>query len=258
MDSFIIPRFHHSRGSRAMSVPKRQVYLRCNGKALRTTVDEVVEFFAGCGKPTSVLNKYGEEPEGGVLHERVLVTFKKDKAAEKAVALSGQQLSSREIVIGINILPPRPKGGATGSVRAFVGNLPFDAPELTIREHFAACGTIQFIRFAADADGNPRGFCHVIFADPPNLRGEALAAALALDGTTLLGRTISVGPSESKKPPKKKAPKRAAPDGSEPEVKKVLRPAEWRHDRAAGLTMPRKSWKRPSASHDDANGPAPS
>ena len=57
------------------TVPKRQVYMRCNGRPLRTSVDDVCSFFESCGKPLSILNKWGEVPEDGQLHERVLVVM---------------------------------------------------------------------------------------------------------------------------------------------------------------------------------------
>ena len=222
---------------------KRQVYIRCHGRALKTTVDEVIEFFSACGKPVSVLNKFGEVPEDGSLHETVLVTFKKNKAVEKAIGQSGATLSGREVVIGLNTRPPKPKGGAQGSVRAFVGNLPFDVAEDAVREHFSACGKILFIRFATDDEGKPRGFCHVIFEDRPSEPRKALNAALALGGSKLLDRAITVAPGEEK-PKKSRPPKRPAA-GSADEKPKKPRPAEWRHDRAAGLTMPRKKpWQR--------------
>ena len=48
---------------------KRQIYIRCNGRALKTTSSEVIEFFSACGKPTSILNKYGEPPgPDGIYH----------------------------------------------------------------------------------------------------------------------------------------------------------------------------------------------
>ncbi|KAL1507042.1 hypothetical protein AB1Y20_007904 [Prymnesium parvum] len=222
------------------SSSKRQVYLRCNGKALRTTVDEVVEFFSSCGKPVSVLNKYGEVPVDGELHELVLVSFKKNKAVEKAIAQSGGQLSGREVVIGLNTRPPKRRSGVLSSVRAFVGNLPFDVTEDAVRAHFAECGHIQFVRFATDESGTPRGFCHVIFEDHPSQPRKALEAALALDGSVMLDRAISVGPAEEKPRPQRK---RAA-SHNDAQSKKP-RPAEWRHDRAAGLTLPRqkKPWQ---------------
>ena len=58
----------------------KQVYVRCNGKPLITTAAEVETFFAACGKPTSVLNDFGEAPVDGTLKKLVLVSFKKNKA----------------------------------------------------------------------------------------------------------------------------------------------------------------------------------
>ena len=58
----------------------------------------MLKFFedAAVGKPTSVLNKWGEEPKAGRLYDLALVTFKKHKAVQRAVGLSGAQLSERE------------------------------------------------------------------------------------------------------------------------------------------------------------------
>jgi len=47
--------------------PRRQIYVRAKqGKPLQTSLDDLLKFFedAAVGKPTSVLNKFGEEPAG--------------------------------------------------------------------------------------------------------------------------------------------------------------------------------------------------
>ena len=234
--------------------------MRCNGKPLRTTAAEIVEFFASCGKPLSILNKFGEATsDTDEIKELALISFKKDKAAEKACALSGQSLSGREVVVGINTRPPRPRGAATSSVRVFVGNLPFECTEAEVRAHFKPCGKILFVRWAFDAAGGAsKGFCHVIFEERPEEQGRPLKAALALHGSLLRERELSVGPAppqqKAKRPPKK-VPTAAAntthgaevdgADGQDGEqrTKKRLRPEDWRHDRKAGLTLPRqKQW----------------
>ena len=140
-------------------------------------------------------------------------------------------------------------------MRVFCGNLPFSASDADIKKHFAACGKILFVRFAFDADGiTPRGFCHIIFEDPPP-GGDALRRALELDGSTLLERPISVASApaqeKAKRPPKPQAPSKAdaAPDEKEAK-KKRLRPQDWRHDREAGLTLPK--WKRKEQSEQAA------
>jgi len=236
--------------SDASEAPKRQVYIRAkSGKALRTDVSDINEFFASCGKPVAILNKHGEQPDAGQLYETALVSFKKDKAVEKACGLSGQQLSGREVIVGVNTRPPRPKGAATSSVRVFCGNLPFDATDADLRAHFGGCGKILFVRFACDpTTGTNRGFCHVIFEDPPETRGQAMREALALNGSKFREREISVGaapPQQKAKKLPKKAKATDGEDGDAEKAKKRLRPEEWRFDREAGLTLPRpkQKWK---------------
>ena len=63
----------------------------------------------------------------------------------------------------MNTQPPKQRGTAQTSSRVFVGNLPFDTSEDDVKGLFAECGRVLFVRFALDADENPRGFCHVIF-----------------------------------------------------------------------------------------------
>ena len=98
--------------SETSGAAKRQVFVRCNGRALRTTVAALTSFFESCGKPTAILNKWGEEPVGGAIYEVALVTFKKNKACEKAIALSGGDLDGRPLVIGLNTKPPARRGVA--------------------------------------------------------------------------------------------------------------------------------------------------
>ena len=80
--------------------PRRQIYVRAKqGKPLQTSLDDLLKFFedAAVGKPTSVLNKWGEEPENGRIYELALVTFKKNKAVQRALGLSGSYLGDREV-----------------------------------------------------------------------------------------------------------------------------------------------------------------
>ena len=221
-------------------VPRRQVYVRTNGRAMHTTVDELLQFFENVGKPVSVLNKHGLEPADGKVSEVALVTFKKDKAVEKALALSGQALGGREVVIGRNTRAPKPKSHAQGSVRVFVGNLPFDAEDGEVREIFAGVGTVLFVRFANAAEGSGRGFCHVIFREEGE-PGQIERRAIARSGAELRGRQITVGAAINKSKPKKKEKQKveAGAAASLGGISKAYRPADWRHDRKAGLTMPR-------------------
>jgi RNA recognition motif-containing protein len=65
--------------------------------------------------------------------------------------------------------------------KLFVGNLPPDANEASVREMFSAFGTVRSIDLAADIfTGKCKGFCFV------EMEGhEARAAQAALDGSTL-------------------------------------------------------------------------
>lgn len=240
--------------SETSGAAKRQVFVRCNGRALRTTVAALTSFFESCGKPTAILNKWGEEPVGGAIYEVALVTFKKNKACEKAIALSGGDLDGRPLVIGLNTKPPARRGVACGSCRVFVGNLAFEADDAAVRAHFASCGSVQFVRFATKtgADGERQaGYAFVIFSDPDG-RAAAVDAALALDGTTLCDRAISVAPAVQQ--PKRNATKgqgrrksSGQPGGDGGGETKRLRPAAWRHDPKTGLTAPRPkkgAWQR--------------
>lgn len=214
-----------SASSSESQAPRRQVYVRCNGRALATTVSEIVEFFADCGKPTSILNKNGDEPKDGKIFCMALVTFKKDKALDKGLALSGKQLSGREVIIGKNLRNPKKATGPLGSVRVFCGNLPFDASEAEVKAIFGDVGTILFVRFAVDEEtGGGRGFCHVIFQDDGS--GDIEHRAIAKSGTTLREREISVAAAVAKPPKRKKQPRphSSASSGGEPATK-ALRPS---------------------------------
>jgi cold-inducible RNA-binding protein len=53
------------------------------------------------------------------------------------------------------------------SNRLFVGNLPYDATEDEIRDHFAQAGAVSRVFVPLDRDtGRPRGFAFVEFEDP--------------------------------------------------------------------------------------------
>ena len=220
----------------------KQVYVRSN--KLRTSVDELTAFFAAVGKPTSITNKFGEVPPDGLLREVALVTFRKNKAVQKAIGLSGGTVGGKSVVIGLNTRPPQARGQAAGSVRAYVGGLPYAADDAAVRAHFASCGKILFVRFCKGADGEPTGAAFVIFEDADGQKA-ALRAAVELDGTELGERKTAVapaaqqqnGPKHSKK--KKGGAGGDGDGGAEDRERKRFRPSEWRHDKATGLTLPR-------------------
>jgi len=71
----------------------------------------------------------------------------------------------------------------------YVGNLSYDTTEATLREAFAAHGTVHMARIVTDRDtGRSRGFGFVEMADPQ----EAAAAIGALNGAELDGMVLTV------------------------------------------------------------------
>jgi RNA recognition motif-containing protein len=86
------------------------------------------------------------------------------------------------------------------SVRLFVGNLPYSATEVDIRQHFGTIGDPIQIVIPTDRDtGRPRGFAFVDYDD----RGVAERAIQQLHGQPFKGRPLSVSearPREARPP----------------------------------------------------------
>jgi cold-inducible RNA-binding protein len=86
------------------------------------------------------------------------------------------------------------------SVRLFVGNLPYSATEVDIRQHFGAVGDPVQIVIPTDRDtGRPRGFAFVDYED----RNVAERAIHQLHGQPFKGRPLSVSearPREARPP----------------------------------------------------------
>lgn len=85
----------------------------------------------------------------------------------------------------------------------FVGNLPFDLKDLTLRRHFEACGQVEAVRLVRDrSSGLGKGFGYVLFQS-----ADSVQLALKLDGSKLEGRSLRVKRSVLKE----KQQSRAAP-----------------------------------------------
>src|SRR4051812_25183648 len=86
------------------------------------------------------------------------------------------------------------------SVRLFVGNLPYSATEIDIREHLGPVGNpIQIVIPTDRETGRPRGFAFVDYDD----RGVAERAIQQLHGQPFKGRPLSVSearPREARPP----------------------------------------------------------
>ncbi|MBK7403512.1 MAG: RNA-binding protein [Phycisphaerales bacterium] len=82
-------------------------------------------------------------------------------------------------------------------MKLYVGNLSFDITEPQLREMFSAHGEVTSAALVMDRDtGRPRGFGFVEFADP----AAANAAILALNGTNVGGRDLTVNEAKAREP----------------------------------------------------------
>jgi len=81
------------------------------------------------------------------------------------------------------------------SVRLFVGNLPYDATEDEIRQHFSAVGNLSYVSIPLDREtGKKRGFAFVEFADEQ----QAQAAIRQLNNQPFKGRPLAVNEARAK------------------------------------------------------------
>jgi RNA recognition motif-containing protein len=73
--------------------------------------------------------------------------------------------------------------------KLYVGNLPYSATEQTLRDAFAASGTVDSVSLITDRDtGQSKGFAFVEMASD----SEAQAATQAMNGKMLDGRQLKV------------------------------------------------------------------
>lgn len=81
--------------------------------------------------------------------------------------------------------------------RLYVRNIPFKAVEENIRDFFSQVGQVSSIDLVTDArTGKPKGFAFVVMSSEE----EAQRAIETLDGTELLGRTLSVSEANTQQP----------------------------------------------------------
>src|SRR5436190_10676350 len=75
------------------------------------------------------------------------------------------------------------------AVRLFVGNLPYDATEEEIRQHFSAVGNLSYVSIPLDREtGKKRGFAFVEFADAQ----QAQEAIRQFNNQPFKGRPLAV------------------------------------------------------------------
>ena len=75
------------------------------------------------------------------------------------------------------------------AVRLFVGNLPYDATESEIRQHFSSVGNLSYVSIPLDREtGKKRGFAFVEFADAQ----QAQEAIRQFNNQPFKGRSLAV------------------------------------------------------------------
>jgi RNA recognition motif-containing protein len=78
--------------------------------------------------------------------------------------------------------------------KLYVGNLPFEATEESVRTLFATHGVVEKCSLVTDRDsGNPRGFGFVEMSN-----ADASRAMQALNGTDYQGRPLKVNEAQSR------------------------------------------------------------
>jgi cold-inducible RNA-binding protein len=81
--------------------------------------------------------------------------------------------------------------------KLYVGNLSFNADEASLRDAFAAHGTVDSVQIITDREtGSSRGFAFVAMNDA----ASAQKAMRALDGSTLGGRSLKVSEAQERAP----------------------------------------------------------
>src|SRR6185436_11378700 len=81
------------------------------------------------------------------------------------------------------------------AVRLFVGNLPYDATEDEIRQHFSTVGNLSYVSIPLDREtGKKRGFAFVEFADEQ----QAQAAIRQFNNQPFKGRPLAVNEARAK------------------------------------------------------------
>lgn len=111
------------------------------------------------------------------------VSFADEDGVTAALALDGCDFKENTIAVK-KALPP-----ATDTcLKVYVGGLPYEADENTLRKDFSECGKIEKLRMLKDKEsGSFRGVVFISYAEE-----AGVTAALEYDNTEYGGRTIKV------------------------------------------------------------------
>ena len=81
------------------------------------------------------------------------------------------------------------------AIRLFVGNLPYNATEADLREHFAPVGALSYAYIPMDKEtGKPRGFAFIEFSD----RAQADEAVRRFNNQPFKGRNLAINEARAK------------------------------------------------------------
>src|SRR5207244_3990470 len=100
------------------------------------------------------------------------------------------------------------------AVRLFVGNLPYDATENEIRDHFSSVGDLSYVSIPLDREtGKKRGFAFVEFADA----AQAQEAIRQFNNQPFKGRPLAVNEARAREAgPRPAGSFRPSPGGFRP------------------------------------------
>ncbi|XP_015275312.1 PREDICTED: RNA-binding protein 34 [Gekko japonicus] len=113
------------------------------------------------------------------------VVFKEECAAVNALKRNGTEFADG-FHIRVDLASESTSHDNKRSI--FVGNLPYDIDDDTVRDHFSECGTVKGVRIVRDRNtGTGKGFGYVLFEDT-----DAVHLALKLNNSELKGRKLRV------------------------------------------------------------------
>ncbi|KAK3562134.1 hypothetical protein QTP86_030135, partial [Hemibagrus guttatus] len=113
------------------------------------------------------------------------VVFKEEDGAANALQRNGMEIQ-KDFYIRVDRVSQH--GSHDHKKSIFVGNLPYDIMELSLRQHFEECGQVKAVRLVRDRNtGVGKGFGYILFEST-----DAVMLALKLNSSQLLGRKIRV------------------------------------------------------------------
>eukprot|EP00928_Gymnodinium_smaydae_P078618 TRINITY_DN62731_c0_g1_i1.p1 TRINITY_DN62731_c0_g1~~TRINITY_DN62731_c0_g1_i1.p1 ORF type:complete len:249 (+),score=64.08 TRINITY_DN62731_c0_g1_i1:55-801(+) len=158
-----------------------------SGLPENTTEKKLRKYFGGCGAIRKVQLVKNTRL---IFKGTAFVSFMEEAGVTAALHLDACELDGKTLSVRTAVAPiERP------SLRVYVGGLPFEADEKTLRKDWKECGEISSLRMVRDAKTSKfKGDMFVTYADAAGVK-----AALAFDGTEYGGRTIQVRVADSRR-----------------------------------------------------------